>query len=150
MMIFRYLPTPMPLFLRALTGQPQKHRPIIPITLFGSSTSFVTDGLLDTGSDWTVFPLQVAGRLGLDLSLAVVSPAQSVGGQTMPVSYLPLSLRVSDGIEVRQWTGIVGFAALASHYALLGKLGFLEFFSHRFYPDLDRIELEVNSRYRGT
>ncbi|MBY0231325.1 MAG: hypothetical protein K2W96_18740 [Gemmataceae bacterium] len=150
MMTFRYAPTPTPAHLHALTGQTQKGRPLIPLIVFGPSGSFSLDGLLDTGFDWTVFPLARAAQLGVDLDGAVVSPSLSVGGQSMAVSYLPLSLRVSDGVEIRRWTGLVGFAPLSTRYALLGTLGFLEFFSHRFFPDLDRIELEANSRYRGT
>lgn len=149
-MTFRYTQTPMPPALQLLTGRTSKGRPIIPVMLYGPAGSLLWDGLGDSGADWTVFPEPLARQVGLDLRHAVPCIARGVGGGSLLVHYLPVKMRVSDGLEAREWTGIIGFASLTARYALLGQLGFLEFFTANFQGDLEVVELTVNSRYAGT
>jgi len=149
-MTFAYQPAAMPAALAGLVGRPRKHRPMFHVALIGPARTLPVLGLLDTGADYTIFPDRVAAQVGLDLSRAVPVACQGVGGTSLLAQFLPVTLRVSDGVESREWPGFVGFAAISTPYALLGDLGFLEFFDANFRSVRREVELTVNTRYAGT
>jgi predicted aspartyl protease len=140
----------MPHPITPLGGRWVRPRPIIAVTLIGPGGSQPSDGLLDTGADDTIFSELVAARLGIDLTNAPVGSASGVGGAAVPVRYAPVTLRISDGIERREWTAWVGFTPLPLNRALLGFAGFLQFFTATFHGDREEVELAVNGLYRGT
>jgi hypothetical protein len=110
----------------------------------------VRDGLLDTGADDTTFPASVAAGLGIDLSSRPVGGASGVGGFTCSVRYAQIQLRITDGVEERQWLAWVGFTDANIRYPLLGFAGCLQFFTATFHGDREEVELSVNSFYQGT
>jgi hypothetical protein len=67
-----------------------------------------------------------------------------------PVRYATVTLRLTDGIERREWTAWVGFTRAPLRRPLLGFAGFLQFFTATFHGDREEVELAVNSLYRGT
>jgi len=73
-----------------------------------------------------------------------------VGGALLSVRYAQVTLRLTDGQELREWPARVGFAPFASNRALLGFAGFLQFFEATFRGDREEVELTVNSLYPGT
>jgi hypothetical protein len=107
-------------------------------------------GLLDTGSDDTVFPERVAARIGVDLTTAPTGEASGVGGGKALLRYAEVTLRLSDGREHRQWTARVGFTSALLRRPLFGFAGFLQFFTACFHGDREEVELTINGLYQGT
>jgi hypothetical protein len=108
------------------------------------------EGLLDTGSDDTVFPERVAARIGVDLTHAPTGGASGVGGGTALLRYAEVVLRLSDGREHRQWTARVGFTSAPLKRPLFGFAGFLQYFTASFHGDREEVELTINRLYQGT
>jgi hypothetical protein len=104
-------------------------------------------GLLDSGADDTVFPEAWAAQIGVDLSQAPVTTSKGVGGQPLAVRFAPVKLRVTDGVEFREWPATVGFVAGSPIRPLLGFAGFLQFFTATFHGDREEVELTVNSLF---
>jgi hypothetical protein len=109
------------------------------------------DGLLDTGSDDTVFEDWGAAAIGVDLSQ---SPERHVGlvGRSNMVHcrYAPVQLRITDGIrETCQWTTLVGFVTTHLRYSLLGYAGFLQFFDAEFRGTSREVVLRPNGSFPG-
>src|SRR5947208_12610270 len=96
-LLFPYVRVPIsrPAFL--LGGQMFRSRPLVRVTLIGSSGTFVERCLLDTGADDTVFPDVAAARVGIDLSSAPAGTASSVGRVSYQVRYARVTLRITDG-----------------------------------------------------
>ena len=66
-MIFAYLALPTKRPVAPLGGGMVRHRPIVPVRVFGPLGSRLLDGCIDCGSDDTIFPLSLARQLGIDL-----------------------------------------------------------------------------------
>jgi hypothetical protein len=132
-----------------LGGSLVRPRPIVTVSLMSPTAFDVQDALVDSGADDTVFPEDVAIRLGLDLSNAPVGEASGVGSVAIQLRFAALELRLTDGHEFRQWTAVVGFAPRIKQ-SLLGFAGCLQFFTAKFDSDLEEVELTINSKYRGT
>src|SRR5438105_4291531 len=104
------------------------------VRLTGPHGSWLSDGILDTGADETVFREDVATRIGSDLTGAEERPIDLVG-RPAPVRcrYASVQLRITDGRrETYEWTAVVGFVAIPLRYNLLGHGGFLQFFDVEF------------------
>src|SRR5438105_3663481 len=113
----------------ALGGSNERPRPVILATLVGPTRAVAHDALLDTGADDTVFPAFLAARLGLDLSQAPQGTTISLGGASCLIRFAPLTLRLTDGIEFREWPAWVGFTATPMQFPVLGFAGCLQFFT---------------------
>jgi hypothetical protein len=133
-----------------LDGRQERPRPIITVTLVGPADSRPIKGRLDSHADDTVFPERWAALTGIDLTNAPQGTASGIGQAPVPVKYAQATLRITDGVEQREWTGWVGFTPVLSTYALLGFAGCLQFFTATFHGDREVVELTVNSLYRGT
>jgi predicted aspartyl protease len=110
------------------------------------------DGLLDTGSDETVFEEGLAAALGIDLSQAEERQVGLVG-RTKPACcrYARVELQITDGRqEVFRWPAVVGFVATALRYSLLGHAGFLQFFDAEFRGAAQEVVLTPNASFPGT
>src|SRR4051812_13290088 len=134
----------------ALGGRTARPRPLIGVTVLGPAGAASDRGLLDTGADDTVFPERLATQIGIDLSTCPAGTAAGVGGQAVQVRYAPVTLRVTDGVEFREWTAVVGFVSGALNRPLLGFAGFLQFFTATFHGDREEVELAVNPLYPGS
>jgi hypothetical protein len=111
-----------------LGGAKARHRPIVPIHILAPLLLPPVDACIDSAADDTVFPPQLATRLGIDPAAAAKGQARLVGGTIVNVAYAPVTLLLSDGYETCEWDAVVGFAAVPMRWALLGHAGFLEFF----------------------
>lgn len=134
----------------ALGGRWVRPRPIIGVTVVGPSDSRLQEGLLDTGSDDTVFPESLAVLLGVDLTRAPTGQMETATRANTPVRFAQVSLRITDGVEYREWPAWVGFTPARLNIPLLGFAGFLQFFTATFRGDREEVELTVNSLYPGT
>jgi predicted aspartyl protease len=123
---------------------------LIPVSVAGSNNTYLVDGLLDTGADDTLFPEHLAARLGIDLSNAAIGQMQTATLTSVPVRYAQVHLRITDGVEQREWLAWVGFTSTKLNYPLLGFAGFLQFFTATFHGDYEKVELTTNNLYPGT
>ncbi len=133
----------------SLGGGLQRPRPIVDVALIGPATSIVRAALLDTGADDTVFSVADAQLLGLNLSQAPQYTAAGVGGPPRVITYAPVTLRLTDGKEFREWPALVGFTSARMNYALLGFAGCLQYFDALFHGEQEVVELTVSGLYRG-
>jgi hypothetical protein len=108
------------------------------------------DGLLDTGSDDTVFHESVAVLIGVDLSSAPHGRAAGAATSAVPVRYAQVTLRLATVQEQHEWSALIGFTAAPLRYPLLGYAGFLQFFDATFRGAREEVELAVNHLYAGT
>ena len=134
-----------------LGGRRERPRPIATVTLVGPVSSFPIPGRVDTPlADDTVFPESWASRTGIDLTNAAQGTSSGVGQTPVPVKYAQVTLRMTDGVEFREWPAWVGFTPVLSNYALLGFAGCLQFFTATFHGDLELVDLAVNTLYPGS
>jgi hypothetical protein len=134
----------------ALGGQMSRPRALIGVTLIGQGGATThAQGMIDTGSDDAVFPEATATKLGIDLTSCPTGSMSTAGGIALPIRYASVTLRITDGIEQREWTAMVGFAPVRGH-ALLGFAGFHRFFTVNLYGDDEIVTLEPNRLYPGT
>jgi hypothetical protein len=125
-------------------------RPVIPVRIAASGGSQLLDGLLDTGSDETVFEDWVAKPLGIDLAQAPSEPVNLVGRGTIDCRYTTVTLVLTDGKEACRWPALVGFVPIKLQYQLLGHSGCLEYFDAEFRGADREIFLETNRFFAGT
>jgi hypothetical protein len=148
---FRYKPVRVNHAVVPLGGRWVRPRPLITVSLIGPADTRALEAMLDTGSDDTVFPERFAAWIGLDLADASAGMGAGVGPTShLPLRYAQVSLRITDGVETREWSAWVGFTPAKLARPLLGFAGFLQFFGAFFHGDREEVELTVNSLYPGT
>jgi hypothetical protein len=133
-----------------LGGRWVRPRPIIGVTLVGPANSLYRDALLDTGADDCTFSESLVTLIGIDLTNAPAGSGQGIATGSIPIRYAEVTLRLTDGIEYREWRAWIGFTSGPLRSNLLGFAGFLRFFTATFHGDREEVELSVNSLYRGT
>ena len=143
-----FYPSPTPVW--SLFDRPGRPRPVVSVGVFGPANSWVGPALLDTGSDDTIFTEAVAASIGIDLTNAPTGSASGVGMVAAAIRYAEVRLRLSDGVEFREWPARVGFTSAPVKRALLGFAGFFPFFTATFDGDREHFELAVNAIYPGT
>ena len=150
-MRFPYLPGHVRAPIPSLSGSLVRPRPVYAVRIAGPSQVRLIDGLLDTGSDDTVFEEAVAESIGIDLDNAAERQVGLVG-RTQPVRcrYAQVELCLTDGLsETYVWSAIVGFVSSKLRYALLGYAGFLQFFDVEFRGGDQEVRLTPNATYPG-
>jgi hypothetical protein len=147
---FPYKLDPVPRPVLSLGGRYVRPRPVVPVTLVGPTGGRARDAMLDTGGDNTLFPEELAAKIGLDLTNAPKGTGAGVGSTGVEVRYVQVTLRLTDGKERREWIGWVGFTKAPLPYPLLGFAGCLQFFTSTYHGDREEVELTTNSLYPGT
>ena len=147
---YRYKQFPVKRPIVSLGGRRTRPRPLVPVTLVGPAASKLETGLLDTGSDDTVFHEDLAVGLGIDLTGAPTGEATGVSTGKARLRFAEVKLRLASGKERREWIAWVGFTSIPIRLPLLGFAGFLQYFTATFHGDREEVELAVNSSYPGT
>jgi hypothetical protein len=106
--------------------------------------------LLDTGSDDTTFREVLAPFLGIDLTNAPTRHLTGISPAGYRVRYADVRLRLTDGVEFRDWPATVAFTDAPLPVATLGFAGCLQFFTATFRGHLAEVELAVNPSYPGS
>jgi hypothetical protein len=117
-------------------------RPIIPVVLHGPSGKRLLDGLLDTGSDRTLFPQREAQIVGLPLPDNPDGHIRTAGGVSIPYRLSDAVLELRASATVVRWRASVAFAEAPLQIIHLGHRGFLEYFRSTFHGPGKRIVLE--------
>jgi len=122
-------------------------RPEIPVTIIGPAGWVTYIGLVDTGSDNTIFPKSVADYLRIRLEPASVGAATAFGGNRVEFQAGDVELRVAvDGESVRWPTPVCffDFPTQEDETVILGHSGFLDYFLASFDGKLGVLTLVAN------
>ena len=138
-------PHPIP----SLGGRLLQPQPRVVVTVIGPSDSRSVRALLDTGADVTTFRDDVADLIGLDLTNAPTRTLTGIGPAGYEVRYAQVQLRLTDGVEYREWPAWVGFTDAPLPVAVLGFAGCMQFFTTTFHGDFEEVTLAVNPLYPG-
>lgn len=118
-------------------------RPTVPIFFKNKSKFIHTEAVIDSGADFTILPIELAGIL--DIKLDTNSKATFYGAGRNPFSVYPSPGSIScmlrkNGFKTITWKTKVFFAE-SQPAILLGHKGFLEKF--RVTLDGERREVEI-------
>lgn len=105
-------------------------RPMIPVTFKANNEEFKSYSLIDSGSDYTILPIEVAGKFKLDLSAQPRYDILGAGGNVFQIYKSPVELEhviEKRGFRSIKWKSTVYFAESGSTF-LLGQNGFLNKF----------------------
>lgn len=118
-------------------------RPTIPI-IFKNKTKFLqTEALVDSGADFTILPIEIAGILDIKLDLRTKKIFHGAGNNPFTVYHSPIVIEhiIRQGnLPSLRWKSKIFFAE-AQPIILLGQKGFLEDFKVIF--DGERKQLEI-------
>ncbi|MEK9132527.1 MAG: hypothetical protein AAB606_02360 [Patescibacteria group bacterium] len=120
-------------------------RPTVSIMFKNKSRFIFTEAIIDSGADFTILPIEIAGMLDIKLDLRTKATFHGAGSNPFTVYPSPLEIEHilrQGGFRPIQWKTKVFFAE-SQPGILLGQKGFLE----RFKVTLDgqRKEVEINT-----
>ena len=107
-------------------------RPMIAVVIEGPSGRRLLDGLLDTGSDRTIFPQREAQVLGIPLPTKPDGVIKTAGGVAIAYRLAEVVLELRASGNVVRWKTAVAFAEEPLTILHLGTRGFLEYFHTTF------------------
>lgn len=116
-------------------------RPLIPITFKANDRVFESYALIDSGSDYTVLPIEIAGKLGLQLSHHLKYYIEGAGGNDFAIYRSSAEIEYvlqQRGSKAIRWLSHVYFAESGTTL-LLGQKGFLD----RFQVKLNGSKREI-------
>lgn len=117
--------------------------PAIPVTLIGEKEKIDIIGILDSGADYTIIPVDMAEILGLDLSV----PPENIGGIGGDVKAIPTKLRIKIGNDREAYSFWVNIYAILDEMKdefpiLIGRADFFENFKITFHESKRKIHLK--------
>jgi len=105
-------------------------RPLIPVTFKANKESFNSYVLIDSGADYSILPIEVAGMLKLDISNQPRYDILGAGGSSFTIYKSPCEVEhliKKRGFRDIVWKDTIYFAESSSTF-LLGQNGFLKHF----------------------
>lgn len=103
-------------------------RPMIPIIFKANKKEFKTYSLIDSGSDYTILPIEIATILNLDISNEPRFNMLGAGGNCFIIYKSPIKIQFNiqkNGFKELHWKSYVYFAESGTTI-LLGQNGFLD------------------------
>ncbi len=147
---FPYRRVPVHHTVASLDGVQYRPRPIVTVTLVGPRGNKAIDVLVDSGSDDSVFPEQLAMPLGLDLTNAPRHVMTRLSHARGTIRYAQIRILLTDGSEFRNWPAWIAFTSAPLVYPTLGFAGALQFFLAKLDGPGEVLEFEIGSSYPGT
>lgn len=120
------------------------YRPTVPIIFKNKSKFIPTEAIIDSGADFTILPIEMAGALDIKLDLRTKTKFHGAGNNSFTVYPSPVKIEHllrQEGFRPLKWQADVVFAE-SQPGILLGHKGFLEKF--RVVLDGKRKEVEIN------
>ena len=117
-------------------------RPIIAIGIEGPGGRRLLDGLLDSGSDRTVFPQREAVALGIRLPALPDGSLQTAGGVSITYRLAEVVLELRATGMILRWKAAVAFAEDPLSLIHLGTRGCLEYFHTTFMGPEQKVVLD--------
>jgi hypothetical protein len=151
---FQPVPFPGPAPPTLPPGTSIRWRPLIPVTIRAPETGRDHEyglALLDTGSQDTIFPIDIALSLGVRLlPLSAVGHQVRWRGTAYPLRFGAVQLELSDGTEKWTWPTMLAFTRATMPYPMLGQAGFLEFMNATFHGEDHFVTLDPTPSFPGT
>jgi hypothetical protein len=132
------------------------YRPFVTTTLFSSTgrSCVFSEVLVDSGSIFSIFPIDFAKRLGVVLQMqdAAGKPHRLVWrGRPFRLGFARVDVVLEDDNGGRlTWPAEIGFSDAPISYQLLGQQGALEFLDATFRFGSLVLELERNQFFPGS
>ena len=117
-------------------------RPIIAVAIEGPRGRRLLDGLLDSGSDRTIFPAREARSIGVSLPAAPDGSFKTAGGVSIPYRLAEVVMELRGNGTIVRWKSLVAFADSPLVMIHLGTRGFLEYFHCTFMGPKKKIVLD--------
>ena len=121
------------------------YRPIVPILVHGPRDSLLIHPLLDSGADFTLFPISVATVIGVEPDTNRPGTVGGIEGGSLATFPAEVELELNDGTQNYRWVATVRFAE--GNNMLLGHLGCLEFFAATLDHESRMFSLEPNASF---
>jgi len=122
------------------TKQKLKKRPIVEIELFGKKGTIKTLALIDSGADRSLFNIQFAREIGINLTNAKEEGFIGIG-DIKPIQCCISEVEIKiEGID-NKIKITAGFISSDSVNALLGQEGFFDNYRIKFEKDHDVFEI---------
>ncbi|MBI2634099.1 hypothetical protein HYW82_00310 [Candidatus Peregrinibacteria bacterium] len=105
-------------------------RPMIPVTFKANGKIFKSYALIDSGADYSILPIEIAGKFKLDLASQPQYRILGAGGNSFTIYKSSVEIEhiiKKSGFREIKWKSIVFFAESGSTI-LLGQNGFLNRF----------------------
>lgn len=121
-------------------------RPMIPVTFKSNNYIFKSYALVDSGSDYTILPIEIANRLNIKLSSTNRYTIEGAGGSTFSIYQSPIEIEHiihQKGFREIKISSKVFFAESGSTL-LLGQKGFLEHIKANLKGNQREIEIIQN------
>ena len=115
-------------------------RPMLPVRLFNGDNHLDILALVDSGADYSLFNIEIAAALGIDLSSAEPHKTLGIGGEPIETVYVPIELEVKGAGE--RLTVEAGFINSKGVPALLGQHDFFQSYKVTFERAKERFELK--------
>jgi hypothetical protein len=132
-----------------ISGNENLPRPFVSIRIKGPiAARRLKSALLDTGSQDTQFPMELAEPLGI--ILGGDRGALKWRGQRYWLEFHVVELELAQAGIVWRWRARVGFTPAPLGYVLLGQRGCLEFLDVRFLGADQIVEIETNRRFQAS
>jgi predicted aspartyl protease len=120
-------------------------RPMIPMVFKANGEEFKTYSLVDSGADYTILPIEAAGKLKLNLSDQPRYSLLGAGGNTFTIYKSPIEVEFV--IEKKGFRSILGksivYFAESGSTVLLGQNGFLKYFKVVLNGKNKEVEISV-------
>jgi hypothetical protein len=107
----------------------------------------LVDGLLDTGSDRTIFPQREAKAIGIQLPAQVDGSIKTAGGVAIAYRMAEVVLELRTTGSVVRWKTAVAFADDALSLVHFGTRGFLQYFDATFKGPEGKVLLNDRARF---
>jgi len=110
-------------------------RPIISFRIHGlNGRTLDLSALVDTGADHMILPNWVAEQLAIPTTECLGPPSRSFTGDAISLRHGQVEVEIPDEGDTLKWCTQVFFSEATSHSdpAILGQMGFLEFFTATF------------------
>lgn len=118
-------------------------RPIIPVSLSYKNHSVHYEALIDSGADFSIFPIEIAQKLGINLKKEDTICFSGLGDEFIEGFKSRIILRIGK-LEFK--TNVV-FANLSGKSGILGQNGFFDL--HKVKFSLLQKEIEITSYQLG-
>jgi hypothetical protein len=117
-------------------------RPIVAAVLEGPTGRRLLDGLLDTGSDRTIFPQREAKAIGVRLPATPYGTIKTAGGVAIAYRVAEVVLELRAAGAVVRWKTPAAFAEDPLSVIHFGTRGFLEYFHSTFMDPEGKVVLD--------
>lgn len=113
-------------------------RPIIPISIIHKKKSLRYEALVDSGSDYTLFPAALGKKLGINIESGQKESVSGVSGPALNIYFHHLVVEMGD----YQFKVYAGFAEnINQNFAILGQSSFFNVFKITFNSKKKEVEI---------